>query len=173
MTRFIPNSAALALAALLPLSPLGATPLQLAPDATVTLPAVDPSTIDARWADAERLRASGNLRESLRTFQEIAAIQEEYHLNAMETWWTIAEVRNALGDALGTAHALDAAASEAAKIGNVDLQARALMEAAVNYTGMRQFRTSNERVAMVQRLLDSPAMSEGVRIQLQQRLTPR
>lgn len=146
-------SIAFGFAALLPLTTLSAQP-----DFSADAPLVqerrpsDPSTIEARWAEAERLYGEGHLRESLREYAEIAKIQEDYHLNAADTFWRIAEIQNALGDQLKMARALDSVAREAERAGKVDLQIRALREAAAGYRAIRQFGLANARMQRLQTL---------------------
>lgn len=129
----------------------------------------DPS-VEAQWAAAEEALRSGDLRGSLKRFSEIAKIQRENALNASQAYWRIAEIQNALGKPLQTAQALDNAAREADRFGDVDMQVRAMYEAAVAYSAGSRINTSAQRLRRVQGLLGSGRVSPEVRDQITVRM---
>lgn len=137
--------------------------------AAAVAPAVDPA-LEAQIAAAQQAFERGEYRESLRGYTEVAKIQEENGLNAGETYWKIAEIQNALGSPLRTAQALDAAAREADRFGNMDLHVKALYEAAVSYAAGNQTGRSAQRIRRVEGLLDAPGVSEEVRLQIRARM---
>src|SRR5690606_1338908 len=124
---------------------------------------------EARWEEALGQQLAGNLRESLQGFTAIAAEQVESGFNAAQTYWKIAEVQNALGSQLRTARALDDVAREAGRYGDVELEARALFEAAVNYTAAKQHNTASNRMRRLDGLVQSPAISDELRARIAQR----
>lgn len=127
---------------------------------------VDPSTIPARWERAEQLHSSGQLAEAVREYSEIAKIQREHGLDASDTFWMIAEIRNAQGDYLAAARALDNVQREASTFGHFDLRARAMLESAFLYNAANQPAKARDRVQLLRALLESPYVSASVRDEL-------
>ena len=144
--------------AVLPVSGAGA-----ASEAQVVQVPANGGTIEERLQVAQEMREHGDLRGALRELTEVARLQRRSGLNAAETYWQIAEVRNAMGHAMQGAQALDAVASEAAAFGDFDLRARATVEAAVLYSQARQPRLAQDRLDQLQVLLRSPYVSPEVR----------
>lgn len=129
----------------------------------------DPA-VERLLASAEQSRRSGELGVAVRQLEEVAKLQRGNGSNAADTYWKIAEIHNANGRFSRTGLALDRAASEAARFGNVDLQVRALFEAAVAYSAGGQVSRAAQRVRRVQGLLDQPGVSPGVRDQIRRKM---
>lgn len=160
------TSIALAFAALLPLSPLAA---DQAAEPVVQAAVPGPESAAQHLATAEEFRQVGQLRNAIREVEAAARLQRQAGVDAAETFWMLAELRYAQGDAYRTARALDAAAREAEKHGDLEFQARALFESAIHYSSINQHGRARSRLAQVDELIESRTISSALRAEIERR----
>ena len=166
--KFQPNSLIIACATLLPFSTLAAeTPASLiTPHAAE---AADPQAAARHLAAADALRRAGHIKEAIREVESAAEVQREAGISAAGSYWLVAELRNVLNDPYRTARALDAAAREASRHCDPDMQARALFESAVQYAKIHQFDLAQERLARVDALVAASRVSDETQATFERR----
>lgn len=126
--------------------------------------------LEGKWLDADRLQLAGNLEGGLEAFLEIAQLQQAAGINSARALWRVAEIRHALGNHLQTARALDAVAEEAGAFGQYDIEAQALFESAVYYSGAKRPEEASDRIARLQLLLASRVVTTRKREELNARI---
>lgn len=87
-----------------------------------------------------------------------------------EALWLIAQMEHADHRPLRAAAALDRAADAAQAYGDPVAQARALLEAATIYAHASQYAEASARVARLRPLLESPHMTDDLRVEITTRL---
>jgi hypothetical protein len=162
-------SVILGMAAFMPAAPLlaqGTAPLLSVPSMVETR--VQP-TVESRLEYALELQINGRFKDALREFSVAAREQKKAGVSSAETLWQIAEIHYALGSRLRSAQTLDDVASEAAKYGDPEMQAKALFEAAVHYAAISRHAEARARMDRLEPLMVSPFIGDDFRSRVEVR----
>jgi len=138
------------------------------PGATLAWVGVNP-VIETKLEAAYRMRMEGRTREALRELNSAARAQASAGTSAAKTLWEIAEIQYSDGRFAASARTLDRVAREAEKFGDPVMQARALFEAAVQYSTLGQTADAVLRMERLEPLLESPFIDSDLKSQMSAR----
>ena len=155
-----------------PLLAQSSAPMMLAAAITPGAPAktYDPAAVRTRIANADQWSTEGNLSDARREYTAVAELQRSNDVVPAEAMWKLAELYHSQKSLKRAATVLEALAADAERFGDPQIQAKALLEAAVLYknTGM-----SAQAVACANRLdllLASPHISDEFRQEVARRI---
>jgi hypothetical protein len=126
---------------------------------------------EAEMAEAYELRLAGELRAAHRKYHAVAKSQLAAGEFPGEALWEAAEVSYAEQKLARAARELDEVAIHASDFGRVNLEVRALFEAAILHHWSRRDDLALARLDRVERLLTSPEVSDDVRDMVAMRFT--
>jgi hypothetical protein len=168
MKHLARTSLALGFALMTPVLPLMAQAPALASAETFAWVGTNPA-IEAKLEAAHRMRMEGRTREALRELTAAARAQVATGTSAAQTLWEVAEIQYSDGRLAASARTLDRVAREAEKFGDPVLQARALFEAAVQYSTLGQHGEAALRMERLEPLLESPFIGSDLKSQISAR----
>lgn len=134
-------------------------------------PSVASPCWEADMAEAFALRLAGELRAAHRKYHAVARAQLAAGEFPGEALWQAAEISFQDEKLARAAQELDEVARHAREFGRLNLEVRALFEAANFHHSSRRTDLALDRLARVERLLTSPEVSNEVRAMVARRLT--
>jgi len=133
-------------------------------------PSVDSTCWEADMAEAFELLLAGETRAAHRKYHAVARSQLAAGEFPGEALWQAAEISYSEGRLARAAQELDEVARHAREFGRLNLEVRALFEAAHLHHESRRNDLALARLARVDRLLTSPEVSDEVRVMVARRL---
>ncbi|MFI5310658.1 MAG: hypothetical protein ACHQQ3_05465 [Gemmatimonadales bacterium] len=130
----------------------------------------DAKKVRQALADAEALEGAGRVRESRRRLRSLITEQQEAEQYPLEALWRLANSFYFREDELGAAAVLDELASSAAQFGDPASELRGTFEAAVIYQRLHKPELVKGRLARVEALLQSPAISDDAKRAVRERI---
>lgn len=137
---------------------------------TATARSGDPATLRSHIQRGDELQATGQFGAAAREYKAAVQIHRSEQTFAGHALWKIAETHHDRGEELLAAMLFDEVAEEAETFGQLELQARGLLEAALRYHRSGRDDLALRRAARLELLLESPFLPESVRSELQGRI---
>jgi hypothetical protein len=131
---------------------------------------IDATQSAAQLARADELMGAGRLAEARAVLASLADAQKFAGLSAAEALLRLAGVEHGEGRSGHAATALDDAAAEAEAHRQPALQARALLDAAATYAGLRQFDKAQSRLRRLAPLAASAGLPAELKAEIEARV---
>jgi hypothetical protein len=131
---------------------------------------IDATQSAAQLARADELMGAGRLAEARAVLASLADAQKFAGLSAAETLLRLAAVEHGEGRSGHAATALDDAAEQAEAHRQPALQARALLDAAATYAGLRQFDKAQSRLHRLAPLAASAGLPAELKAEIEARV---
>lgn len=146
---------------------LGALPITGAPSAP------DPARVSAQLATADSLAFAGRNGEARGRYRQLIDEQRAGGQYPREALWHLANSYLEVNESDRVASIMDELATAAAMFGDPTTELNATFEAGVLYQRMRLPTKAADRLARVKELLQSPAISDEAKRQVEGRMAPR
>ncbi len=131
---------------------------------------IDAAQAAAQLARADELMSGGRFAEARAVLASLADAQKFAGLSAAEALLRLAAVEHGEGRSGHAASALDDAAAEAETHHQPALQARALLDAAATYAGLRQFDKAQSRLHRLAPLASSAGVPAELKAEIEARV---
>ena len=130
-----------------------------------------PSTATTRIAHADDLVLRGKISAASREYIAVAKMQLAQNVLPTEALWKLAELHHSHGQSPErTARVLTLLAIEAERLGDPQVQAKALLEAAILYNMASLPGKANECANRLEQLVESPRITDEFRQEVQRRI---
>jgi hypothetical protein len=123
--------------------------------------------------EALRMAERGDIAGARTTLLTLIAYQDSVGVFPGEAQWALANLEFGRGREVRAAEILDQLADASVRFGRPDWQSRALLESGLIYQNHRYYELSAARYRALKPLLNSPALSDTLREQIQSRLVHR
>lgn len=131
---------------------------------------IDATQAAAQLARADELMSGGRFAEARTVLLSLADAQKFAGLSAAEALLRLAAVEHGEGRSGHAASALDDAAAEAETHRQPAIQARALLDAAATYAGLRQFDKAQSRLHRLAPLASSAGLPAELKAEIEARV---
>ena len=145
-----------------------AAAIHVAPSGKASDPIAAAST---RLARADELVQRGRIAQASREYIKVAKMQRAQNVLPSEALWKLADLYNTYEQSPErTANVLVALAADAERLGDPQIEAKALLEATILYNKVGMPQKAHDCASRLDALLTSPRVSDELRQEAQQRI---